>query len=68
MKNREALLVASKEDDLYVQTEISLSICSDFVNKMHEKRYNVTVGDKTFGNVAKFEYVALTLISQSCVY
>jgi hypothetical protein len=65
-KNTEALLYASKEVGLEVHPEKTKYILMSHCQKAGQK-HNINVANRSFEDVAKFEYLGTTLMHQNCM-
>jgi len=66
-KNKEALLNASREVGLEVNTEKSkCMVVSRYQNAGHN--HNFLMANKSFENMAKFMYVGTTVTDQNCIH
>jgi hypothetical protein len=66
-KNAEALLDASKEIGLEVNCEKTKYMFTSRHQTAGQSNY-IRVANKSFGKVAKFEYLGSTLMDQNCIH
>jgi hypothetical protein len=66
VRNTEALLVASENNDLEVNAEKTKYM---LISREHNAGQNrrTKIGSESFGCVAKFEYLRTTQTNQSCI-
>jgi hypothetical protein len=66
-KNKEALVIASKEIDLEENAE-KLSIRSCLEIRMQLRNNNVKIGNKSFDNAEKLRYLQTTLTNENSIH